>query len=129
MLKNASPNEIDDEEETIVAMEDSCKEMGLLIEKKILEHDRRKDDLTDLNNKLLQALAMYQQLIKEPMNAQPPPPQQQQQAPLPPMAQQMYPSQLPQYQPQSQYQYVSFFSILRFNHFICLYKLNCVNED
>ena len=45
MLKNASPNEVDDEEENIANMEDTCKEMGPLIEKKILETERRKDDL------------------------------------------------------------------------------------
>uniref|UniRef100_A0A7M5V4B0 Signal transducing adapter molecule 1 n=2 Tax=Clytia hemisphaerica TaxID=252671 RepID=A0A7M5V4B0_9CNID len=76
MLKNASPNEVGDEEENIASMEDTCKEMGPLIEKKILETDRRKDDLGDLNDKFLQALQMYQQLMKEPMVApQPPPPQ------------------------------------------------------
>ncbi|XP_057308725.1 signal transducing adapter molecule 2-like isoform X1 [Hydractinia symbiolongicarpus] len=69
MLKNASPNEIDDEEETICSMEDSAREMGTLLEKKILECDRQKDDLTDLNDKFLQALSMYQQYMKEPMSA------------------------------------------------------------
>lgn len=69
MLKNASPNEIDDEEETICSMEESAREMGTLLEKKILECDRQKDDLTDLNDKFLQALSMYQQYMKEPMSA------------------------------------------------------------
>ena len=67
MLKNASPNEVDNEEETIAAMEMRCKEMGTAIEKKILECQRKKDDLNDLNNKFLQALSIYQQLMKEPM--------------------------------------------------------------
>lgn len=105
MLKNASPHEIDDEEETILSMEDGCKEMGLLIEKKILEHERRKDDLNDLNNKFLEALVMYQQFMKEPMTVQPPPPQQQ---PPPPMVQQMYsPHSLQYQQAQHAYHYVS----------------------
>ena len=80
MLKGASPNEIDGaEEEEIFNMEETCKEMGTLIEKKILETERRKDDLSDMNDKFLQALQMYQQLMKEPMQqpAPPPPPQQQ----------------------------------------------------
>ena len=75
MLKNASPNEIDDEEETICAMENTAKEMGSMIEKRILGCDQKKDDLSDVNEKFLQALSMYQQLMKEPMSApQPPPP-------------------------------------------------------
>ena len=76
MLKGASPNEIDEEEENICSMEETCKEMGSLVEKKILETERRKDDLNDLNDKFLQALQMYQQLMKEPMTQPAPPPQQ-----------------------------------------------------
>ncbi|XP_065651771.1 signal transducing adapter molecule 2 isoform X2 [Hydra vulgaris] len=72
MLKNASPNEIDEEEETISNMEMRCKEMGYAIEKKIIECQREKDDLNDLNSKFLQAISIYQQLMKEPMvTAQP----------------------------------------------------------
>ena len=72
MLKNASPIELDDEEETILAMEETSVQMGPLIEKKILQCERRKDDLGDLNEKFLQALDMYQQLMKEPVSVAPP---------------------------------------------------------
>ena len=72
MLKNASPIELDDEEETILAMEETSVQMGPLIEKKILQCERRKDDLGDLSEKFSQALNMYQQLMKEPVSVAPP---------------------------------------------------------
>ena len=105
MLKGASPNEIDEEEENICNMEETCKEMGSLVEKKILETERRKDDLNDLNDKFLQALQMYQQLMKEPMTTQPAPPPQQ--PPIGYMTSQhphMYPNMTP-----ADYQYVRHF--------------------
>ena len=37
MLKNASPTEEDDEEETIRSMEEGCRQMGVLIEKKVVK--------------------------------------------------------------------------------------------
>lgn len=72
MLKNASPNEIDDEEETICAMEQKSSEMGNLIEKKVLQCTDKKDQLEMLNEQYLQALALYQQLMQEPANPIPP---------------------------------------------------------
>jgi len=72
MLQNASPNEIDDEEETICTMEERSSQMAPLIEKKILAAENKKDDLNDLSEKFLQALAMYQQLMQEPRNVPPP---------------------------------------------------------
>ena len=112
MLKNASSHEVDDEEATILSMEDSSKEMGLLIEKKILDHDRRKDDLNDLNNKFLQALAMYQQFMKEPMVVQPPSQQLQQQQQMTSQQRMMTSHQHSlQYQAQQAYNYVCFLCV------------------
>jgi len=111
MLKNASPNDVGEEEEEIASMEETCKEMGTLIGKKILETERRKDDMTDLNNKFLQALQMYQQLMKEPMNTPPPPPPQQMMQQPPHMYhphQQLHMQyQQPASLPDMNYQYVS----------------------
>lgn len=101
MLKNASPHGLDDQEDSIVNMEDGAKEMGTLVEKKILECERRKDDLGDLNDKFLQALQMYQQLMKEPMNAPLPPHQPVAAAGLPPQ-QPMYGHRSPQHSLQYQ---------------------------
>ena len=74
MLKNASPTEEDEEEETIRDLEQNCREMGTLIEKKVLECEHKKNDLEDLNQKFIKALNMYQSLMKEPIPTPQPPP-------------------------------------------------------
>ena len=106
MLKNASPNEIDDEEETICSMEQKSAEMGNLIDKKVLVCEDKKESLEDLNEKFLQALALYQQLMKEPVNVGP--------ATVPPSYQT---TSVPQHSLQFQQQMFAHVSYL----FVCLF--------
>eukprot|EP00795_Rhopilema_esculentum_P008417 gene8417-14398_t len=69
MLKNASPTEEEDEEETIREYEENCMEMAPLIEKKITNSERKQLELNELNQKFIQAITMYQQSMKEPLPA------------------------------------------------------------
>jgi len=69
MLKNASPTEEDDEEETIRDLEEICAEMAPLIDQKITDSDRKQKNLDELNQQFIRAITMYQQSMKEPIPA------------------------------------------------------------
>lgn len=67
MLKGANIEGEDDEEEKIQDMEDECYRMEPLIRDKIEESERKHQELTSMNEQYLQALSLYQRLMKEPL--------------------------------------------------------------
>ncbi|KAJ7376371.1 Signal transducing adapter molecule 2 [Desmophyllum pertusum] len=67
MLKGANVEGEDEEEETIQDMEDECYRMDPLIKGKIDESERKHQELSSLNDQYLQALSLYQRLMKEPL--------------------------------------------------------------
>ncbi|XP_046861857.1 signal transducing adapter molecule 1-like isoform X3 [Xenia sp. Carnegie-2017] len=62
MLKNANVEEEDDDEETLIELEETCRKMAPLIADKIQVIQKKHDDLTDLNDSFLQAISKYQKL-------------------------------------------------------------------
>ncbi|CAH3167874.1 unnamed protein product, partial [Porites evermanni] len=66
MLKGANIEGEDDEEEKIQDMEDECYRMEPLIKDKIEESERKHQELTSMNEQYLQALSLYQRLVKFP---------------------------------------------------------------
>ncbi|KAL9962387.1 hypothetical protein ACROYT_G031486 [Oculina patagonica] len=67
MLKGANIEGEDEQEETIQDMEDECYRMEPLIKGKIEESERKHQDLSSMNEQYLQALSLYQRLMKEPL--------------------------------------------------------------
>lgn len=67
MLKGANIEGEDEEEEKIQDMEDDCYKMEPLIKAKIEEIAREHQELSSVNEQYLQALNLYQRLMKEPL--------------------------------------------------------------
>lgn len=67
MLKGANIEGEDEEEDTIQDMEDECNRMEPLIKDKIEESERKRQGLSSMNEQYLQALSLYQRLMKEPL--------------------------------------------------------------
>lgn len=67
MLKGANVEGEDDDEERIQDMEDECYRMEPLVKGKIDESERKHQELSSINEQYLQALSLYQRLMKEPL--------------------------------------------------------------
>ncbi|XP_046865087.1 signal transducing adapter molecule 1-like [Xenia sp. Carnegie-2017] len=67
MLKNANVEEEDDDEDTLIELEETCRKMAPLIADKIQVIQKKHDDLTDLNDSFLQAMSKYQNMSNEPL--------------------------------------------------------------
>lgn len=67
MLKGANIEGEDEREDTIQDMEDECNRMEPLIKEKIDESERKRQELSSMNEQYLQALSLYQRLMKEPL--------------------------------------------------------------
>ena len=60
MLKNASVEDEEDDEDGLTELEESCKKMAPLIADKIQNIQKKHDELTDLNDTFLVAMSLYQ---------------------------------------------------------------------
>lgn len=67
MLKGANIEGDDEEEDKIQDMEDECYGMESLIKGKIEESERKRRELSSMNEEYLQALNLYRRLMKEPL--------------------------------------------------------------
>lgn len=67
MLKGANIEGEDEQEETIQDMEDECYRMEPLVKGRIEESERKRQELSSMNEQYLQALSLYQRLMKEPL--------------------------------------------------------------
>ncbi|XP_046841059.1 signal transducing adapter molecule 1-like [Xenia sp. Carnegie-2017] len=67
MLKNANVEEEDDDEETLIELEETCRKMAPLIADKIQVIQKKYDELTDINVSFLQAMSKYQNMLNEPL--------------------------------------------------------------
>lgn len=67
MLKGANIEGEDEEEDTIQDMEGECNRMEPLVTEKIDESERKRQELSAMNEQYLQALSLYQRLMKEPL--------------------------------------------------------------
>ncbi|XP_028406081.1 signal transducing adapter molecule 1-like [Dendronephthya gigantea] len=67
MLKNASVEDEEEDDDGLIELEETCKKMAPLIAEKIQSTQKRHDDLTDLNDSFLIAMDTYQKMSKEPI--------------------------------------------------------------
>ncbi|XP_032219077.2 signal transducing adapter molecule 2 [Nematostella vectensis] len=73
MLKAASVEGDDEQEDAIIDLEYACHSMEEIVNKKIEKSKAKHQDLSSLNEQYLQALALYQKLMKEPLPIPPTP--------------------------------------------------------
>ncbi|XP_055954930.1 signal transducing adapter molecule 1 [Patella vulgata] len=66
LIQNADPTgEREPDSAEMLALEEQCKQMGPLIDTELEKIDKKHADLVDLNKKVIDALQMYHQLMKE----------------------------------------------------------------
>ncbi|XP_031563312.1 signal transducing adapter molecule 1-like [Actinia tenebrosa] len=73
MLKGACVENDDEQEDTIIDLEVACQQMEKIVDEKIENSKTKHQDLSSLNEQYLQALALYQKLMKEPIPIPPTP--------------------------------------------------------